>query len=276
MLLFVALYTLALAGAILIVAASFLPLLLAVNRSQVANGKKRTLLSRYLRRTRRPLGDATLSDLKKVRKLGARKVSVICGLLLFLYLLPVFIVRIGLSLRYGTRWTWRLPVSLYEVWGGVLLVLCFVEITYGLLLFPTLLAFLIIIMSLYQFVHLFAETPSGLRIMVTPEHKLTFYETLSTYLIIICGFGCLFYGFSTRDPMAFSSQLGALDSIYYSFMIGTTVGFADIHPVSALAKLVTILEAFLGFIFIIFVVAIFLDVWINVKRRRTQQNGKEE
>ena len=63
--------------------------------------------------------------------------------------------------------------------------------------------------------------------------------------------------------------MSILDSLFYSFMIGTTIGFGNISPMTDIAKAITMLEGFLGFMFVIFMIVIFVNVWIS--KRTTNQ-----
>jgi voltage-gated potassium channel len=51
------------------------------------------------------------------------------------------------------------------------------------------------------------------------------------------------------QPFAFSSGSEALiDAIYFSIVLMTTVGFGDIHPLSAVAKCIVAVECLVGYV----------------------------
>jgi len=55
-------------------------------------------------------------------------------------------------------------------------------------------------------------------------------------------------------PAAFSQHLGALDSLYFSLATFLTVGYGDVHPISAIAKIVTMAQITLTFYVLVIVI----------------------
>ena len=59
--------------------------------------------------------------------------------------------------------------------------------------------------------------------------------------------------------------------VYFSFITLTTVGFGDITPISELAKRLVVIEAFVGQVFLITLVARLVSLWglpIEFRRKR--------
>lgn len=206
-----------------------------------------------------------ISELKKEKVFIVSEIKGIAGAFWFLLFLPVAILRFALIFRFGISIVWRMPVSLYELWAFIVIGFCYwialnqsVWVALGI-------SALVSISVLIQIASNFEPDGESLKIQKIPEHKLSIYGLLIEAFIVVLGFSCIYFCLSFLDQNAFSERLGVLDSIFYSFMVGTTVGFGDIHPVSAITKILTIIEAFFGLIFVVFMVAVFISVWINKK-----------
>lgn len=78
--------------------------------------------------------------------------------------------------------------------------------------------------------------------------------SLSAYLLIGLTFGSLFRTISAVDGDAFSQVLGE-SANYFSFVTLTTLGFGDITPASDLARSLVTLEAVLGQVVLVTLVA---------------------
>ncbi len=55
-------------------------------------------------------------------------------------------------------------------------------------------------------------------------------------------------------PISFSQPLGTLDSLYFSFVTFITVGYGDIYPISAFAKIVAMSQIALTFYTVVIVI----------------------
>ena len=231
---------------------------------------------RYMDRAIPAWKDKPRSEVRAIRRWGSKVIAVPLYVLLAIYFLPVALLRIGLSGSLGAYVTHKLPVSLYEVWGGLLLWACFSGIADGDAVFPLFVAGLIILANTAHLGSHLTVNAKGLKLYQTPEHKLSIQELVSTFLVVVLGYGCVFYGLAANDPASFNVPLSVVDAIYYSFMVGTMVGFGDINAVSDTARIVTLVEALFGFLFVIFMVAIFLNIWLERKRSFEEEEQATE
>lgn len=78
--------------------------------------------------------------------------------------------------------------------------------------------------------------------------------TLSAYLLVGMTFGSLYRTISIMDVEAFSQELGSASN-YFSFVTLTTLGFGDIVAVSDMARSLVTLEAVLGQVLLVTLVA---------------------
>jgi hypothetical protein len=93
------------------------------------------------------------------------------------------------------------------------------------------------------------------RVLGAPRVTITSVAgTLSAYLLVGLTFGSLFRTMSVVDADAFDQVLGA-DSTYFSFVTLTTLGFGDIVPLSDAARSLVTLEAVLGQVLLVTLVA---------------------
>lgn len=95
----------------------------------------------------------------------------------------------------------------------------------------------------------------------------------SLYFLVIISFATDFWILFQIDSSNFKNiEIGnileqSFDFFYYSFMTITTVGFGEIQAVSRIAKLYTILEVFMGFVFIAYILSCFNFVREEFKKR---------
>ncbi|MCH2078742.1 MAG: ion channel [Rhodobacteraceae bacterium] len=81
----------------------------------------------------------------------------------------------------------------------------------------------------------------------------TVFAAVCAYMLIGLFFACVFGLVVEHNPAAFTPEGAAsafFDQLYYSFATLTTLGAADIVPVSQAAKLLTVFEAVIGLIYI--------------------------
>lgn len=94
----------------------------------------------------------------------------------------------------------------------------------------------------------------------------TIASSLCAYLLLGLAFAFIYALIDTAYPSSFTSSLtneatpltfnhNSFDKIYFSFITLLTVGYGDIVPTSDAAKLTTIIEGFIGQIYIVVLIA---------------------
>lgn len=99
------------------------------------------------------------------------------------------------------------------------------------------------------------------------------FAAISVYLLIGIVFGTVFSWMAYADPVAFdpAQQVETGDSslFYYSFVTLTTLGFGDISPVTEGAKALTVIEALIGQVYLVVLIARL--VAMHIARRQTER-----
>ncbi len=89
------------------------------------------------------------------------------------------------------------------------------------------------------------------------------HQTRGQWLLLMFSFNILqlifvfsiwYYFISLKNPAAFSAPLSRLDSVYYSIVTFSTIGYGEIVPLAVLPKLLVITQAFLFFFIIVVVI----------------------
>ncbi len=73
-------------------------------------------------------------------------------------------------------------------------------------------------------------------------------------LQLIFVFSTWYYYISLKNPAAFSAPLSRLDSLYYSIVTFSTIGYGEIVPLAVLPKILVITQAVLFFFIIVVVI----------------------
>ena len=107
----------------------------------------------------------------------------------------------------------------------------------------------------------------------------TVFAAVCTYILIGMFFAFVFGLIIQSDPEAFAPA-GALsaryDQVYYSFATLTTLGAADVLPVSDAAKMMTVFEATTGLIYIAFLVGSIVGTFsAGLVARKSDQSVEE-
>jgi hypothetical protein len=90
---------------------------------------------------------------------------------------------------------------------------------------------------------------------------------LCVYLLLGFAFGFVHGLVDATLPDAYTQPLGEDDAVYLSFVTLTTVGFGDLTPVVGVARAVTVVEAVIGQIYLVSIVALLVGN-VGLTRRR--------
>ncbi len=180
---------------------------------------------------------------------------------IFLYAIIIIVKTFSLKLRF------------VQVFSGIACLAFILEILgrWGLYESWTVL-FLLLIQVLYT-IYLAVAAYLILRDIFLSERvtKDTIRGAICVYLLI--GFiWSLLYGLTASlDSNAFSQEIVAEDSfskaIYFSFTTLTTLGYGDIIPVSALAKMLTNLEAIIGQMYPAILIATLVGIYTSQRTK---------
>jgi voltage-gated potassium channel len=94
---------------------------------------------------------------------------------------------------------------------------------------------------------------TGITIAFLKQFALGFWETIP--LLLSLGLGIALLGYAVGRKEGWSP----FESLYWSFITATTVGYGDLRPVNRASRIVAILIAFLGLMLTGIVIA--LAVW---------------
>jgi hypothetical protein len=236
-------------------------------RKDLKNGKIKygKIPEKFLRKH---IGENNIDKLKSIKPLFITQIVQLADLLFLLINLPIFILRMSIAIRFGgAKITWKLPVSLYELWNILILGFCFHFTSNGFYNYSIILSSIVIFVLIVRLSSNLNTTNKGLSIEDIPDHKFHISELVIDAIIVILGFASIYHAFSNLNSNSFGENLSIIDSIYFSFMLGTTVGLGHIHPSSDIVKIITIIEAFLGFMFVVFIVSVYINVWIQKKNK---------
>jgi cytosine/uracil/thiamine/allantoin permease len=98
---------------------------------------------------------------------------------------------------------------------------------------------------------------------------------LCVYLLLGLAFGFAHGIVDLTIPDAYTEQLGEDDAVYLSFVTLTTVGFGDVTPVAGAARAVTVLEAVIGQIYLVSIVALLVGN-VGLVRNPALRRGDQE
>jgi hypothetical protein len=99
------------------------------------------------------------------------------------------------------------------------------------------------------------------------------FAAVSVYLLIGIVFGTVFSWLAYADPAAFDPpqrvETGDSSLFYYSFVTLTTLGFGDISPITESARALTVIEALLGQVYLVVLIARL--VAMHIARRQSER-----
>lgn len=94
---------------------------------------------------------------------------------------------------------------------------------------------------------------------------------VQSVLLFLCLFAILYASMSTTDPASFSEPLSRVDSLYFTSMTLTTVGFGDIAPESDLARALVTVQMLAGLVVLVLVAKVFLFAAMPTKARSARR-----
>ena len=98
--------------------------------------------------------------------------------------------------------------------------------------------------------------------------KIKPYQVLLLYLTVILTFAVLFYSIPGQVPKVHGN---ILESIYFSVVTITTLGYGDIYPHGSFGKLLVSIEAIFGII----IIGLFLSsTWNSLERKYEQMRAQ--
>lgn len=98
---------------------------------------------------------------------------------------------------------------------------------------------------------------------------------LCVYLLLGLAFGFAHGIVDLLAADAYSKPLGEDDAVYLSFVTLTTVGFGDVTPVVGLARALTVLEAVIGQIYLVSIVALLVGN-VGLERKGRNRDDAEQ
>jgi voltage-gated potassium channel Kch len=107
----------------------------------------------------------------------------------------------------------------------------------------------------------------------------TIYGALCVYLLIGFVFSSLFGAVNSLGSEYFASppsQNSPADLLYLSFITLTTVGFGDVVPANDFSRALVVLEALMGQVFLVTLVARLVAMFGQEQRRRGRADGDED
>jgi hypothetical protein len=96
---------------------------------------------------------------------------------------------------------------------------------------------------------------------------------LCVYLLLGLAFGFAHGLVDLAVAEAYTQRLGDDDAVYLSIVTLTTVGFGDVTPVAGLARALTVVEAVIGQIYLVSIVALLVGNVGLVRFRPTAEDG---
>lgn len=204
---------------------------------------------------------------KSIEELQNEKIFILSRLskslecLFFLFVTPIFCLRMVLISIFGSQITWQMPVSLYEVWSLFFLGISFEYASTGNIWLSIALSGLIIMMYINKIIDDFRVKSGSISYSKLPDHKLRIGELLEFWFIVSIGFASLYYAISIHLNNSFSEPLTVFSSMYFSIVTVSTVGFGDITPLHWIPRAVVIIQIVIGFIYTVLLVSIFVSIW---------------
>ena len=231
-------------------------------------GNKSDVLQEWIKyltnKAKKKDSECKVEELERITLLYVRFLSYLFSFIEFILAFPIFVIRIGIAACFGVKVLWWSCVSLYDLWFLYLVSLSFYLTVIGKTSWAIFLSSVMITYSISYILDYFTPDKKGiLKIVSLPKHKVQISDILTSLLIIILGYGAIYYSITSVRCDAFSTKLSIFDAIYFSFVTISTVGYGDIIPTSILAKALVISEIIIGLAFLIIVLNIYTQIWFK-------------
>jgi hypothetical protein len=110
-------------------------------------------------------------------------------------------------------------------------------------------------------------TAYALAFIMQPETvtREVIYAAMLVYLLVAQLYALVYTFLDLIDPASFNTPQGQSDFLlfeYYSFVTLTTLGYGDITPLTKVAKAFSVLEAVIGQLYLVVVVAWFVGMHV--------------
>ena len=202
-----------------------------------------------------------------VRPWGTTQLRLAIDAVWFLVMLPAFLLQIGIAMKFGVETLWRLPIDLYTLWYLAWIAQGYEWAASGELTGAVVLSVLVTTIAANElFDRLRPGTRGRPKVFDIPRHQMHLHEPVLVAAVVVASFGCLYFSLGRMNPDGFNVPIDILESLYYSVLVGTTVGFSDIQPTSDLSRAATAVEAALGYLFIILFIAVHVSAWMERHR----------
>ncbi|MFX0200082.1 MAG: potassium channel family protein [Candidatus Hodarchaeota archaeon] len=249
------------------VVVSFFKLVISLRR--LDEEKREQKITQWFRSLDKPKSDRPLSPSLQPRPFVLYHMWIALKYLTFSYFLPISVLRMTLLSRFGNHFLRRLPMEFYFQWDLLFLGLGFYFAYEHKIVLAMTVSVLVGLTAIYGMGIYFEKEQSSLKVLVMPFHKLHIWHIVQHGATLVGSFAVIYYSLDRIIPEAFQSNLTVLDSIYFSLMTFTTVGYGDISPMSFSAKLVSVIEICFSFVFVIIFLSVFIQIWL---KRQTEGN----
>jgi Ion channel len=107
----------------------------------------------------------------------------------------------------------------------------------------------------------------------------TILGAICSYLLIGIAFAAVYGMLQSVGSEPFFAQTGAhsrVDFLYFSFVVLTTTGFGDLTPGTPVGKVIVTIEALIGQVFLVTIVASLVSSFVGIRRPRTEGDTASE
>ena len=107
----------------------------------------------------------------------------------------------------------------------------------------------------------------------------TILGAICSYLLIGIAFSSIYGMLQSVGSENFFAQPGPyerIDFLYFSFIVLTTTGFGDLTPGTSVGKVLVTLEALIGQVFLVTIVASLVSSFVGIRGRRDRERAAAE